>query len=251
MDADLLFAIFIALVAFFLWKPLGALVVLPEGQQRSGSIGGTVWSHNSSGAYIRNRSVPVNPNTARQVLTRNAVRSISIAWQNTLTQAQRDAWGVYAANVDWKNKLGQSILLTGLNHFLRSNTPRVINGLARVDIAPVIFNLATAELELAVTASEATQDLTVDGDLLADWVGEADAWQFFYMGLPQNGGIGFFGGPYRLLRAVPGAGPPPFPFDAPAVFPFAEGQRLWVRSRIARGDGRLSEFAEVNFLAGA
>jgi hypothetical protein len=33
------------------------------------------------------------------------------------------------------------------------------------------------------------------------------------------------------------------------AFPFAEGQRLWVRSRITRGDGRLSEFAEINFLA--
>lgn len=226
-----------------------ALVVLPGGEQRSGSIGGTVFSHNSSGAYIRNRSVPVNPNTDRQVAVRNAVRSITIAWANTLTQAQRDAWDVYAANVSWLNALGQSIHLTGLNHFIRSNTPRVQNTIARVDAAPVIFNLATAELELSATASEATQDLTIDGAAAADWVGEADAWQFFSMGLPQNGSIKFFNGPWRQLTAVPGAGPPPFPVVIAAAFPFAEGQRIWVRSRIARGDGRLSEFAQVNFLA--
>lgn len=87
--------------------------------------------------------------------------------------------------------------------------------------------------------------------MLADWVGEADAWQFIYQGLPQNSGIKFFGGPYRLLTAIPGAGPPPFPATPAAVFPFAEGQRIWIRSRIARGDGRLSEFAEVNFLGAA
>ena len=225
------------------------LVRLPEGQQRSGSIGGTVFSRNRFGAYIRARSVPVNPNTARQVVARNAARSISIAWQTVLTQAQRDAWNVYAANVSWTNKLGDTVNLTGLNHYLRSNSLRVQNGIARVDAAPVIFTLATAELALAVTASEATQDLTIDGDAGAAWVGEADAWQFYSMGLPQNGGIAFFGGPYRSVTAIPGAGPPPFPATPAAVFPFAEGQRLWVRSRIARGDGRLSEFAEVNFLA--
>lgn len=228
-----------------------ALVVLPEGQQRSGSIGGTVWSRNRFGAYIRNRSVPVNPNTDRQVAVRNAVRALTIAWEQTLTQVQRDAWDTYASNVIWTNKLGQAVNLTGLNHYIRSNTVRVMNAIAAVDAAPTIFNLATAELELAVTASEATQDLTIDGDGGADWVGEADAWQFFYMGLPQNSNIKFFGGPYRLLTATPGAGPPPFPVVTGAAFPFAEGQRIWVRSRIARGDGRLSEFAQVNFLGAA
>lgn len=225
------------------------LVVLPAGEQRSGSTGGTTWSRNRFGAYTRSRSVPVNPNTARQVLARNAVNSITIAWQNTLTQVQRDAWNVYAANVSWLNALGQSVNLTGLNHFIRSNALRVQNGIARVDVAPVIFNLATAELALSATASEATQDLTIDGNPAGAWIGEPDAWQFFSMGLPQNSGIGFFGGPYRQLTATPGAGPPPFPVVIATAFPFAEGQRLWVRSRIARGDGRLSEFAEVNFLA--
>jgi hypothetical protein len=113
------------------------------------------------------------------------------------------------------------------------------------------MNLATAELELAATASEATQDLTIDGAAGADWVGEADAWQFFYMGVPQNPSIKFFGGPYRLLTATPGAGPPPFPVVIAAAFPFGENQRIWIRSRIARGDGRLSDFAQINFLAAA
>lgn len=228
-----------------------ALVVHPEGTQVSGSIGGTTFSHNRFGAYKRNRSIPVNPNTDRQVAVRNAVKALSIAWQNTLTQAQRDAWEVYAKNVAWQSKLGTSVYLTGLNHYIRSNTPRLQWGIARVDAAPTIFTLATPELALAVTASEATQDLTIDGNAAADWIGEADAWQFFSMGLPQNASIAFFNGPFRNLTAVPGAGPPPFPVVIAAAFPFAEGQRIWVRSRIARGDGRLSEFAQINFLAAA
>lgn len=249
MDPLFLFVILAVFVALVVLVPTGVKVVLPEGQQRSGSIGGATWSHNRSGPYIRARSIPVNPRTDRQVAVRNAVRSIAIAWQTVLTQVQRDAWNVYAANVDWTDVLGQSISLTGLNHYIRSNTLRVQNGIARVDVAPVIFNLATAELELAATASEGTQDLTIAGDGAAAWVGEADAWQFYSMGLPQNGGIKFFNSPWRFLTAVPGAGPPPFPVVIATGFPFAEGQRLWLRSRIARGDGRLSEFAQVNFLA--
>ncbi|MHC4406602.1 MAG: hypothetical protein ACYTG0_43820, partial [Planctomycetota bacterium] len=173
------------------------------------------------------------------------------AWDTVLTQAQRDAWDVYAANVSWVNRLGQTITLNGLNHFIRSNTARVVSGIARVDTAPVIFDIAAADTALAVTASEATQDLTINGDGAAAWIGEADAWYFSYMGLPQNGGRKFFGGPYRFLTATPGAGPPPFPITIAGSFPFAEGQRIWVKTRIARGDGRLSEFAEVNFLAAA
>lgn len=228
-----------------------ALVVLPEGQQRSGSIGGTVWSHNRSGAYVRNRSVPVNPNTDLQVAARNAVRSLAINWDTVLTQAQRNAWMLYALNVSWKNRLGQNINLTGLNHYIRCNSPRVANGIAAIADAPVIFDLCNADLGLTATASEATQDLTIDGDPAGPWIGEVDAWQFYSMGAPQNGGIHFFNGPWRHLTAVPGAGPPPFPIVIAAVFPIAEGQRLWVRVRRARGDGRLSEFAQTNFLCAA
>lgn len=226
-----------------------ALVVHPEGTQVSGSIGGTTYSHNRSGAYRRNRSVPVNPNTDRQVAVRNAVRSIAIAWDLTLSQIQRNAWETYAKNITWKNRLGQDIKLTGLNHFIRSNTISVAVGKGRIDAAPVIFELAAAELGLSVTASEATQQYTIAYDDTAPWENEPGAFQFFYGGIPQNAGIAFFGGPYRYINLADGSVPGLSPVAFAAPFPFAAGQRLWVRSRILRADGRLSEFAQVNFLA--
>lgn len=230
-----------------------ALVRLPEGQQRSGSIGATVWSHNRFGPYVRARSIPVNPNTDRQAAVRNAVRALAIAWQNELTQAQRDAWKVYADNVSWLNRLGEVVTLTALNHYIRSNTPLVQSAIARVDDAPVIFNLGDAEAALGGSASEATQLASVTWDDTAAWASEDGAYQFVSCGLPQNGNIGFFGGPWRLLSVISGNSgvPPTSPTSATWQFPFGEGQRLWLRSRIARADGRLSEFARFNFLAGA
>lgn len=238
-------AIFVGLVVFM---PIGALVVLAEGQQRSGKEGGSVWSHNAGGPYIRNRAIPTNPNTDAQVAVRNAITSISIAWNQTLTQVQRDAWDTYGLNVPWTNRLGQSINLKGLAHYIRCNVPRVQSGIARIDVAPTIFLLAEADTQLSATASEATQQVTVDGDAAHAWIGEAAAWCFIYMGAPQNASRKFFGSPYRLLSAVPGAGPPPFPAVINTVWPFALDQRIWIRTRIARGDGRLSEFAQTNFL---
>lgn len=251
MFETLLLTAVVAALIYAVALPAGVLIVLPEGTQMSGSIGGTTYSRNRFGAYKRNRSVPVNPNTDRQVAVRNAVRSISIAWETQLSEQQRGGWETYAAAIDWQNRLGQTVNLTGLNHFIRSNTPRVISRIARVNEAPVIPELAIAELELDAAASEATQDLTINGDGAAPWVGEADAWHFVYMGRPQAAGIKFFGGPWRLLTAIPGAGPPPYPAVAAAPFTVTDGQRIWVRTRIARGDGRLSEFAQVNFLAAA
>jgi hypothetical protein len=228
-----------------------ALVVLPEGQQRSGKQGGIVWSHNLGGDYVRNRGTVTNPNTDRQVAVRNAVRSLSILWETVLTQAQRDAWDVYAANVSWVNRLGQTITLTGLNHYIRSNTIQVQQGFDRQDTAPVIFDIAAAELSLGCTASEATQQLTITFDDTKPWANEAGAFQYFFMGLPQNASRKFFGGPWRYVVAVAGVSPAVSPKLATAPFPFAENQRLWLRSRILRADGRLSAFAQVNFLAGA
>jgi len=228
-----------------------ALIRFPEGQQRSGSSGGTVFSHNRYGAYIRPRSIPVNPNTDRQAVVRNAVKSLTIRWAIVLTQLQRDAWDLYAELTPWTNKFGDTVYLTGLNHYVRCNTPRVQWVIAPIDAAPTYFNLGAPDTNLSATASEATQQLTVDGDPAGYWIGEPDAWYFIAMGVPQNPGIKFFDGPWRQISALPGQGPPPFPAIIDTAWPFAEGQRIWVQTRVARGDGRLSTFARYNFLTAA
>jgi len=251
MFEALIFAAAIAAFVYVAGLPLRAIVVLPEGQQRSGSIGGTVWSHNRSGVYIRNRSIPVNPNTDRQSAVRNAVRSLAILWETVLTQNQRDAWDVYAANVSWQNKLGVTISLTGLNHYIRSNTELVTLGFGRIDDAPVIFNLAAAELNLGCAATENNQTLSITFDDTLPWATEVGAFQHFSVGIPQNASRRFFGGPWRYVVSVAGETPAVSPKLAVCPFPFADGQRLWVRSRIMRADGRLSQFAQVNFLATA
>lgn len=230
-----------------------ALIVHPEGTQVSGSIGGTTYAHNRFGTYKRNRAIPVNPNTDKQVAIRNIVRNLAIAWNNTLTQAQRNAWDVYARNVPWFNHLGQAVKLTPLNHYIRCNTPRLDIGASQINDAPIIMNLGPAEQSLGCSASEATQQWSMTWDDTAAWASEDGAYQITQQGLPQNAGIAFFGGPWRRDGFITGASgvPPTSPTLLTSQWAFAEGQRLWLRTRISRADGRLSQFAQVNFLAGA
>lgn len=229
------------------------LVRYAEGQQRSGSLGATTASHNRNGQYLRPRSIPVNPNTDRQVDARNEFRAASIRWALELTQLQRDGWNVYAGNVGWLNGLGDPINLTGQNMYIRTNTSRKQVGLAVIDEAPGEFDLAPAELSLAVAASEASQDLDVSFDVGAQWVDEDDAYQAVYVGRPQNASRKFFGGPWKFAGVILGDGitAPTSPATIASPWPVIEGQRIWCQTRVGLADGRLSEHARANFLAGA
>ncbi len=230
-----------------------ALIRFPEGQQRSGSVGGTVYSHNRYGAYIRARSIPVNVNSDRQVAVRNVLRNLAIAWENVLAPEERAKWEEYAANVSWKNKFGDSVRLTGLAHYIRTNVPYFLAFASTIAKAPGIFNLAASERKLHVTGAASVQVLVVAFDDTAEWCSEDGAYQVAYMGLPQNANIKFFGGPYRKMQIIAGSSTTPATsnVEMPAAFPIAEGQRVWIRTRIGRADGRLSEFAEVNILVSA
>lgn len=227
-----------------------ALIRYVEGQQRSGSLGATVYSRNRFGQYLRPRSVPVNPNTDRQAVIRTIMRQLTIAWNQDLSAAQRDGWKTYGDNVAVLNKFGEPVFLTGLNHYVRSNAGLLQAGGTRVDDAPTTFNLGDSEQGLGGAASAATQLLALQFDDSAAWASEDDAYQLVYMGQPQNPSHTFFNGPWRLAGTIDGDAttPPTSPTSLSAPFTFVAGQRIWIRTRIARADGRLSEFARVSFL---
>jgi hypothetical protein len=62
-----------------------------------GSINGTVFAQNKSGAYARNRTVPVNPNTTNQQAVRIALGQAAMAWK-TLSAERRAAWDASAGS---------------------------------------------------------------------------------------------------------------------------------------------------------
>jgi len=102
----------------------------------SGSIGGATYSHNRGGAYIRKRSVPVNPNTAKQQTIRTQMATVSGEWAG-LTDNQRTLWTDWAEVNPIIDTLGQSIILSGQSAFVMLNTRLVNSAQASLQVPPV------------------------------------------------------------------------------------------------------------------
>lgn len=211
--------------------------------QMSGSIAGNTFARNRYGNYVRARTVPTNPNTPGQQQVRAAIAWLVDHWSQTLSPAQRTAWGLYADSVNMLNKLGEVIHLSGFNHFIRSNAIRKRHAQTIIIDAPTTFELPAHDPTMTFTASEATQLVSVVYDNTLGWANETGGHIYFFVGTPQNAQRNFFAGPWRYGDVEDGddTTPPTSPKDVATPFAIAEGQALWIYARISRLDGRLSE----------
>jgi hypothetical protein len=217
--------------------------------EASGSYASNTFSHNRGGQYIRQRSIPVNSNTIQQQAVRNAMRTLSTRWNSTLTQAQRDAWNTYALNVLIADSLGEPRNVGGLGMYNRSNTPRIQAGKAIVDAAPTVFDLGTLTAP-TIAANTPPTTISLAFTNTDAWATEVGGYLFVYVSRPQNPGIAYFKGPYRLATTINGAvSPPTSPVSVTAPFPFAAGNRVFLAARAARADGRLTSQVRLSFLA--
>lgn len=162
-------------------------------------------------------------------------------WGETLDQAQRDAWDMYASNVPWTNPLGETIFLTGQQHFLRCNIPRIPYALAIVPDAPETNDLGTFTAPTLVSARSDNQ-FNIGFTNTDEWASTDGGYLLPYAGKHQGPGRAFYKGPWRAMSAIIGAEIPP---ESPAAIgttypPLNEGNIVWVRCRIIQPDGRLS-----------
>lgn len=221
----------------------------------SGSIGGTTYSRNRFGLYVRSRATPTNPNTLRQQNVRGYFGTAVQYWTSTLTAAQRLAWKTYADNTPSTDAFGNAITLTGQSMFIRHAVARLQIGGGIVAAAPTIFDTGEPITELQVTTlgtvgalgiSLAGTDLSATA--IVDGAASNDGDLALYLGAPINATRSFFKGPYQLAAVtsfiatdttltftqaftdlLSGNGDP------------AEGQYRGVRLRMIYDDGRLSQ----------
>ena len=207
-----------------------------------GSVGGTVFSKNRYGHYMRNRTTPVNPQTNRQNTVRSIVQYLAQAWSNVLSAANIAAWEVYAASIVRTNKVGATMKLTGFNHFIRSNAFILQNNLSLVKNGPGTLTLPGGDPTFAAIVDSATQNIAVTFDNTMDWASDSSAGMGVYMSMPKSSGTSFIAGPYRRAGTILGAGSPPAsPASIACPFPVHVNQQVKVKARIVEGDGRLSD----------
>jgi hypothetical protein len=216
----------------------------------SGSIGGCTFSRNRSGAYIRNRSIPVNPTSAAQVLVRGALATLVARWTSVLTAAQRTAWETWAANTPQVDSLGNPINITGQNAYVKMNTLRIQTSTAVVDVAPIIFANAVLTPPAIVSATGSTDVLSISFTNTDLWATAVGGKLLVFVGRPQNPSKVFFAGPYRFAGTINGAvTPPTSPLPITSPFDFTATQRVSVRFRSFNADARISTTWKASIIA--
>lgn len=214
----------------------------------SGSIGGTTFSHNKGGPYIRRRGIPTTTPTQAQLDTRSRLIQVSQGFQ-LLTPDNKLAWKTYAANTPITNALGNLILLSAHQAYVAINSLRVKCGDAVLAVpaqGPAPLPLATMTLTtdlgagtfqvaFTVTPLPASTKLYVRG-----WLEDSSAVSYV------KNKLAFF-----VLSAAALASP----LDLQAAFiakfgAVAIGQTIWIEARTySQTTGLLSAAQQASGLA--
>jgi len=102
----------------------------------SGSVHSQTFSRNRYGAYVRARTVPINPDTAYQQAIRSFMSTYSAAW-GALSEADRLAWSGYAKSNPITDSLGETQVLTGHAAYVGINSRLAQAGDVAIDVPPL------------------------------------------------------------------------------------------------------------------
>jgi len=209
----------------------------------SGSIAGDVHARNRFGNYIRPRTKPVNPHSTRQEISRTIVSYLAEYWHGALNATQRGLWGDYAAAIGMENRLGDTIHITGFNHFIRTNALFMKTPTGVSPDAPATLSLPGKDTKLqCIDESIADQTFTFTCDI-AGWGTNPDEkiYIFLAQGRPQLKSRNQFATPWRYLGRIGVAEGVGGESTQAAAFPFALDQKVWFQARVMTVSGRLSE----------
>lgn len=103
----------------------------------SGSIGGTTYSRNKGGAYMRFRAIPVTSTTPEAMAAKTRMSAASQAWQ-VLTEGERDAWSQWANANPITNALGNPVTLSGAMAYIGIRARLVLAGQTILTEPPIV-----------------------------------------------------------------------------------------------------------------
>lgn len=207
-----------------------------------GSVHTYTFSRNSYGSYARNRTIPFDPLTARQVQCRWAMGFRAAQWNTVASAAQRAGWSAYATTVITQNRLGQDIHLSGYDHYCRCMVLRSIYALGGNPTPPRIPGLPEVDASMSAIVST-TSGTSISFNHALPWRSETAAFLLVWASMPRSRGRTYIGGPYRHLVSIAGSSTSPpssprtgltYPWTIVAV------QKVELYGRISRADKRLS-----------
>lgn len=205
----------------------------------SGSVAGLTYSRNRGGPYTRRRAIPSNPATERQGIARENLASAVASWTNMLTDIQRQAWATYAAATPTVDSLGQQVLLSGQQMYIRSFTSNAIAGQSFSADGPTVSGLGNTPQWAGDPVVDASAQ-TIEGVAEID-DGSTDVVLAAYMSRPVTSSRTPAHEPRRFaFRTLYDSGDHVFTMTGAVPFPVTEGQRVRVVILALWNDGRVT-----------
>jgi len=155
---------------------MGIVKFTETAPQIVGSVGGTTYSSNAAGPFVRRRQKPVSPKTGPQCRQSADLGHSSATWLHVLSDANRVAWNALGAATTWFNRLGEEYHPTGHNLFVRSATILLYYGNTPITAPPVDAAEGPYEFTIALDGSSDivltdidTCDDTIHGYIMVWW----------------------------------------------------------------------------------
>ena len=129
-----------------------------------GKLGGQVFTKTRSGATIRTKVTPSNPQTGAQQTARAILGNLSTAWRS-LSEVDRRGWNAAVESFKKTNIFGDIYNPSGKNLFVGLNANKLSIGEERNDSPPTPVEVPAVILEIAqVELASLEINLTIVGD---------------------------------------------------------------------------------------
>ena len=224
-----------------------------------GSVGGTTYSRNRGGAYIRSRTTPVQPTSTLQSDAKAVFAAAVNSWTNVLTATERAGWDSYAAAVPYTDTFGSTRYYTGQQRYVQAYTAGVNAGLlaTRFATAPTTLTEAANVLPASITINQgaSTADATAKIPAITTQSGAvAGDIVIVNFGEQITKAVTYFKGPYRYAAKstfVSGSTYPLITVTNPYGYVVTAGNLIPYSARVLLADNRISPIIRGILTVGA
>lgn len=197
-----------------------------------GKLGGHVLSKSRSGATMRTRVTPANPQTSAQGDVRNMFAQVSRGWGG-LTAAQREAFNSAVGDYARTNVFGDSYNPSGKNLYTQLNLNLLNVGAPQITAVPSTkrsLGVLLDAVHTSIADSEMDITFTISGFVTGD------AYVVLEGTPPMSAGRYNFSGKYRKFHQMEyNAAPDPIQIYADYVAKFGApelGQKISIRAKV-------------------
>ncbi len=188
--------------------------------------------------------------TPRQLPRRSELNILSKAWSTDLLPVERNGWDSWAAASPRTDSMGTPYFMSGFNAFCGFNSARLMWGVAIRTTSPAGtgFGVGLGLMPANIAISAASGDVTIGQAAIPLFSATLPTdIAVFQISRQHNPGVSSVRFAFTGLTVFAGIGGPPSPFPSVTPYPFGilvEGQKVWVRARGQKINGKLSNIEE-------